>query len=293
MAEETGNPVIDSGQFLGEDGAFSENWLEQAYGADDPMRTDPTLMNTKGVRSMASQLVNAQKHIGQFTGGREFVVLPNEQSSDDEVKESRIKLGMPETAADYKLPGMELPKDMPRDDKLAEHMADVLHKAGASTPVANAAFNGYVEYIKSSLEAAATQEKLDNEEADKTLRGKLGAAYDKSMQLASIAAHAFGDAIDPVETASLIQELKHDPFAAQMLAKIGEAITEKGLTEVPAAVTGELTPADAISKANEIMKDPYYVTDRPTDKPANRQYHDELVQKVKQLFEVSTNKGTG
>ncbi len=291
MAEEAGNPVIDAGQFLGEDGAFSDNWLEQAYGAEDPLRADPTLKNTKSVRSMASQLVNAQKQIGQFSGGREFAILPNEQSDETEINEYRKKTGMPPAPADYKLAEMKLPEGLPKDDKLSEHMSNILHKAGASTSVATEVHNGYVEYIKSSMEAVATQEKIDSQEANKALRGKWGAAYDKNMALAVVAANAFGSGIDATETAALIKELPYDTFAAQMLAKAGEVISEKGLGEKPADTTGELTPADAMTEANKVMTDPYYVSDTPSGKPRNKQYHDELVQKVARLMEMATNKG--
>ena len=291
MAEGTGNPVIEAGQFLGEDGAFSENWLEQAYGEDDPLRADPTLKNTKGIRSMASQLVNAQKQIGQFSAGREFAILPNEQSTDEERNEYHTKIGRPPAASDYKLNDLALPEGLPKEDKLAEHMGNILHKAGASTAIAVAVHNGYTEYIKNALEAEKTQEKIDSQEANKKLRGKWGAAYDKNMAFAVSAANAFGGVIDAAETAELIKELPYDSFAAQMLAKAGEVIAEKGLTTPIIPAAGELTPADAISEANKIMTDPYYVTDTPKDKPRNKAYHDELVAKVAKLFEVSTNKG--
>lgn len=293
MSDETGNPVIEAGQFLGTDGAFSDNWLEQAYPEGDPMRTDPTLLNTKGVRSMASQLVNSQKQIGQFSGGREFAILPNEQSDENEVNEFHNKLGRPATPADYKLSEMQLPEGVPKDDKLAEHMGNLLHKAGASSKLATAVHNGYAEYIKTTMEAAAVQEKLDDANANKDLRAILGAAYDKTLRDIGVMVNAFGNAIDATETAALLAELPNDSFAAQLLGKIAEKFTEGGLTEAAAAATGELTPTAAQEEINKLMADPYYVSATPKDKPRNQALHDQLVAKVQSLFEVKTNTAGG
>lgn len=286
MADVVENPVIDAGQFLGEDGALSDNWLEQAYKEGDPMRTDPTLINTKGIRSMASQLVNSQKQIGQLSGGREFAILPNEQSDEAEIKEFRTKMKVPETAADYKLNEMQLPEGLPRDDKLSEHMGNVLHKAGAPAKMATDIHNGYVEYIKSTMEAAATQEKLDDAAANTELRSKLGAGYDKTMRDIGTLVNLFGNEIDPVETANLLKELPNDSFAAQLLGKIAAKFGEDVLKTPPDPTSGELTPDAAMTEINKIMTDPYYISSQPKDKPRNQAYHDELIAKVQSLFEI-------
>ena len=292
MAEGTENPVIDAGQFLGEDGAFSENWLDQAYGEDDPLRNDPTLKNTKGVRSMASQLVNSQKQLGQLSSGRDFAILPNEQSDEAEIKEYRTKIGVPESGADYKLNEMQLPEGLGKDDKLAEHMAEVLHKSGTPAKQAAAIYNGYTEYMKTAMEAVATQEKLDDAAANKELRGKLGATYDDTLKNIAAVVNAFGNAIDPAETANLIKDLPNDSFAAQLLGKMAEKlVAEKGLTIEPTVTDGSLTPANAMEKFNELTKDPYYLTASPQDKPRNLAYHEELVRKGTALMELATSKG--
>lgn len=291
MAEETGNPVIDAGQFLGEDGAFSENWLEQAYGETDPMRSDPTLVNTKTVRSMASQLVNAQKQIGQFAGGREFAILPNEQSDEAEIKEYHKKTGVPDDVAGYLLNDIPVPEGQTKDEKFIEHMGQTMLGAGVPATMAAKMTKGYMDYFQSSLEAAATQDKIDMQVANKELRGMWGAAYDLNMRNAVAAVNAFGREIDAAESDAMIKELPYDSFAAQLLAKAGEVIAEKPLGDKPPDVTGDLTPATAMTEINKIMTDPYYVTDSPKDKPRNKAYHDELVEKAKQLFEIRANKG--
>lgn len=290
MAEGTENPV-EAGQFLGDDGAFQEGWQGLAFPDDnDPHKTDPTLANIKDFRSMAKMVVSSQKQIGQLSGGREFAILPNEQSSDDERNAYHTKVGRPDAPEGYKLSGLALPEGIQKDEKFAAHMSKVLFDAGTPLTAGIKITNGYLEHIKASMDAVATQDKIDAQEANKQLRGVWGAAYDKNMALAISAANAFGGVIDAAETAALIKELPYDSFASQMLAKAGEVIAEKGLGEPTIPASGELTPADAMTKINELIKDPYYVTDRPPDKPANKAYHDELVEKVKKLFEIRAAK---
>ncbi len=289
---ETKNPVIDAGQFLGEDGALSENWLEQAYGENDPMRSDATLKNTKDVRSMAAQLVNSQKQIGQFSGGREFAILPNEQSTEDEISEYHKKTGRPDAPEGYKLSSAPVPDGVPKtNEKFMTHMEQVLFKAGTSSTMASKIVQGFMEFNKTSFDERKTQEALDDATANKELRGKLGAAYDKTMRDITTLVSAIGNTIDPTATAELLKDLPNDSFAAQLLGKIAERFGEGGLGVPPTPGTGELTPDSAMAKFNELTKDPYYMTASPKDKPRNQAYHDELIQKGAALMTLATNKG--
>ena len=285
------SPVIDSGAFLGDDGALNDGWLGQAYGADDPMRTDATLMQTKNVRDLCSQVVHGQKQIGQFTGGREFAFLPNETSSEDEVNAFHTKLGRGATPADYKLGEMQLPEGLAKDDKLAEHISAVLHKAGVSNKAATEIHNGYAEYMKTSMDGLAAQEKLDDATANQELRGKLGAGYDKTMRDIATVVNLFGNKINPTETAELLKDLPNDSFSAQLLGSIVAKFSEGGLENIPLANDGELTPAAAIEERSKIMRDPYYTSEQPQGKPRNKEYHDELVAKAMKLTELSVKGG--
>ena len=281
------NPVIDAGQFLGEDGAFSENWLEQAYLEDDPMRKDPTLVNTKSVRSMASQLVNSQKQIGQLSGGRDFAILPNEQSDEAEIAAYHTKIGRPDAPEGYEFDKVQLAEGQQKDEKLIARMSKTLFDAGASKGVAAAALKGYVEHQTETLAAMATQDKLEAQEANKKIRATFGAAYDGKMAKAVAACRILGGAIDPEAAEEMVKELPYDEFAAQLFDRVADIIGEKGLKEVPGAPSGVMTPADARTAFNELTKDPYYMTASPKDKPKNQQYHDELIQKGVKLITLS------
>ncbi len=285
--------TIEAAQILGEDGAFQDDWQGLAFPDDtDPLKTDPTLANIKDFRSLARQVVSGESQIGKLTSGRDFAIMPNENSdkeSDEykaEVKAYRAKIGVPEESTGYKLNDIPLPDDIPKDEKLALHMEGVLHKAGASNAVAAAVHKGYVEYIKDTLGAAATQAKLDEQEANVSLRKVLGATYDAKIALAISAINAFGNVIDPKEAAEMIKELPYDVFGTQFLAAVGKVIAEKPPTIKGADPSGVLIPADARSEFNKLTSDPYYMTSSPPGKPVNVAYHDELLEKGTRLLEI-------
>lgn len=287
---------IEAGQFLGEDGAFQENWRDIAFPGDDgeALRSDPTLTNTKDIRSIATQLVNSQKTIGKLSGGRDFTILPNEQSTPEEIAAHHIKLGRPESAEGYELGKVQMPEGVPKDEKFIAKMGQVLFDAGVSKTASDSILKGYMEYSAELLKSMDTEDKLGSAEANKQLHTILGSAYDAKMASANIAIEALARPIDNDFAETLKKELPYDVFAARMLIKMGEMISEdKGLKGTPAQEG--FTPADARAKANELMKDPYYVTDRPQAKdgsgnllhPPNKQYHDELLEKVNRLFEIA------
>jgi len=286
---------VTAEQILGEDGALQDDWQALAFPDDtDPHKTDQTLANIKDIRSMARQVVSGESQIGKLTSGRDFAILPNENADKDsdeyktEVKAYRAKVGVPPESTGYKLNDIPLPEGIPKDEKLALHMEGVLHEAGASAAVAAAVHKGYVDYIKSALEAVATQEKIDDQEANTGLRKTLGATYESTMALATSAINAFGNKIDPEESAKMIKELPYDAFGTQFLAAIGAAIAETPLGQKPAEPTGAMTPADAKSEFNKLASDPYYITSSPPGKPKNIVYHDELIEKGTKLLEIVT-----
>lgn len=281
---ETENPVIEAGQFFGDDGAFSANWREQAFGETDPMRTNPTLKNIKDIRTMAHQVVSGESTIGKLSGGREFAILPTEQSDETEINAFRTKIGRPDAPEGYELSKTEIPEGLPKDENYITHMAKGMFDLGVPKAMAAGVAKLHVDYLKQLNDGVQTQDKLDMQEANKEIRTKFGAAYDNKMLKAIAAARVLGGPIDAGAAEEMVKELPYDSFAAQLFAAMGDIIGEKNLEEVPGAKDGVMTPADAMSEYNKLTKDPYYLTASPPDKPKNQQYHDEIIQKGAKLL---------
>lgn len=282
--------VLEASAFMGENGVLSEDWQTNAFKEDDPLRTDPTLANMKSIHSMANQIVSSESQIGKLSGGREFTILPNENSDDTERGEHFTKLGRPQEAAGYKLSEIKIPEGQERDTDYETKIADVFHRIGISAKQANELANAEVAIMADRAAATKVQNDLDNREEDLKIHTAFGAGYDREMADAVNFAHALGDKIDPEETKLLIEGMKHDSFTAQMFAAAAKLMKENPLGERPGATDGTMTPNDAMIAANELMADPYYLSPNPPDKSANPKYHEQIVAKVAALFDQASGK---
>ncbi len=276
---------IEASAFLGEDGALQEGWQGIAFpDDDDPHKTNPTLANIKDIQSLARQTVSGESTIGKLSGGRAFAILPNENSTPEEIVEYHTKTGRPENAEGYGL-GKDWPEGTKVDEKFVAKMSQAMFDAGASGNIGAAVKKAYGEYTTELAATMATEDKITNTKADQQLRSLLGSAYDDKMKLGNLAIQALALPIDPAFAETLTKEMPYDQNVAQMMIKIGEMISEDpGLKEKAAGQT--FTPGDAMAKINEIMADPYYRTDSPKDMPENTKLHLELVQKVNDLFKM-------
>lgn len=280
------NPV-EAGQFLGDDGVFAEDWLKVAFDEDDPLRQDRTLGNIKDIRTLAKQVVSGESTIGKLSGGRKFTFLLDENSTDEEKKEHYTAIGRPDKAEGYELDRIDVPQGVPKDDKFIAKMSQVLFDGGAPKSLSQSLVKGYMEYTAELLETMATEDKLANTTADQQLHTLLGSAYDEKMKSAFYAIEALALPIDAEFAETLKKELPYDPAAAQLFIKMGEMISsDKGLKGVPPK-PDTFTPGDARAKANEVMANPYYVTEQPTDKPRNVELHNQLIEEVKKLLETA------
>lgn len=280
---------LTADQILGEDGAFVDNWRDEAFPGDDnkEIRSNPTLANIKDVRSLARQVISGESQIGKLTSGRDFAILPNEHSTPEELNAFHTKMGRPKTAPEY-----EFSKAEGADPKFATHMENALHAVGASKAVADAALKGYMAYSVEQAAAQETEDKIADAKADKELRTKLGSQYDATIAQGNLAINALAAPIDPAWAAQLAKEMPFDVNATQFFAKIGALIAEdKGLTQA----TGQtgFTPSDARAKANQVMaENPYYISETPmgpdgTQLPRNKAKHDAAVQEVADLLKMA------
>lgn len=105
------------------------NWFD---GFTNPeVKTWTAAKGFKDAAAVADSAFNLEKLIGHERAGRTLVV-PKDDSPPEEVAAFRAKLGVPATAAEYKLP---LPEGS--DPKLVETIQGWMHKAGATPAMAD------------------------------------------------------------------------------------------------------------------------------------------------------------
>ena len=277
---------LESGQILGDDGAFQADWRDQAFPGDEnkEIRENATLSDTKDVRSMARRLVDKESQIAKLSGGRDFTILPNEHSTPEEIAAHHTKLGRPATAAEY-----EYSKIEGANPKFVEKMEAALHESGVSKTAATAIAKAYGEFGTENAAAVETEQKIADAKADKAIRDQFGSAYDAEMANANLAITALALPINADFAKQLAEDVKYDLNAAQFLSKIGTMIAEDpGLKS--ATGNANFTPSDARAKANEVMSsNPYYVTDQPKDMPRDVAKHNAAILEVKNLLEMANS----
>ena len=275
---------IESGQVLGDDGAFQEDWREHAFPGDEnkELRENPTLANTKDVRTMARRLVDGQSQIAKITGGRDYTILPNEHSTPEEIAEHHTKLGRPAEAKDY-----EYSKIPDANPKFVEKMEAALHSSGVSKSASEAIAKAYGEFGAEHAQAQATEGKIADAKGDKEIRDRLGSTYDTEMANANLAITSLALPIDADYAKDLMEDVKYDSRAQQLLSKIGGMIAEDpGLKSATGSTN--FSPADAKAKAQEIMDtNPYWATDSPVGKPRSVDKHKSAIEEVRNLHEMA------
>ena len=92
----------ETGQIIGEDGSFNEGWMESL---PEDLRGDETLKSIPDLSAMAKMLVSGQKMIGA-----DKIIIPGNESTDEDWGEVFKKLGRPETGEGYEL---AKPEDIP------------------------------------------------------------------------------------------------------------------------------------------------------------------------------------
>ena len=222
MAENE-NPV-EAGQFLGADGAFQEGWQGLAFPGDEneALRTNPTLGNIKDIRTLARQVVSGESTIGKLSGGRAFSILPNEQSTPEEISAHHSKCGRPDSAEGYEFDKVEMPDCEKRDDKFITKMSNALFGAGGSKAVGTAVAKAYMEYNAELKQTMDTEDKLANAEANRQLHTLLGSGYDATMASGNVAIEALARPIDN----AFAETLK-----AEMQAEVQKVLAEVDVSE--------------------------------------------------------------
>lgn len=277
---------LESGQFLGDDGAFQPDWRNDAFPGDEnkEIRENKTLSNIGDIRSMARQVVSGESTIGKLSGGRDFAILPNEHSTPEELDQFHTKMGRPSTSAEY-----EYSKIEGANPKFVEKMEAALHTAGVSKTAAEAIAKAYGEFGAEDAASVVTEQKIADAKGDKAIRDRLGSAYDAEMANANLAITALAAKIDPKFASDLTEDIKYDSNAQQLLSAVGKLIAEDpGLSS--ATGSANFTPSDARAKATDIINNnPYYLSPEPAGKPRNKQAHEAAIAEVQQLFEMANS----
>jgi len=206
----TPSPLVDH------TGAFSKNWRDSL---PEDIRGDKSLDVVTDFPNAIKQLVNANKMIG-----RDKVVVPGPNATDQEKSAFFDAIGRPKTPADYKV---EVPKDLGEiftKDRMDKAKA-LAHKLGATQEQ----FAGYmqdeiqntIELLKGDDEALAKE----REDAIKDLHKRFGGAYDERMHLSNrMVSEMCKD--DPSKQMRILGKFGNDPDFIEFCSDAGAKLVE-------------------------------------------------------------------
>jgi hypothetical protein len=156
------------------------SWKESI---SEEFRSDPSIEKFTEIDALAKSYINATKMIGQ-----DKVVIPNNNSTEDQWSEVYSKLGRPETADQYKL---DVKSDVVNFDESAiKSFAEQSHKLGLNNKQAE----GILDFYKNNMEGTAQQSKIDTEtaqvQAEQQLRQEWGRDFEGKVKQAGALAKA-------------------------------------------------------------------------------------------------------
>jgi hypothetical protein len=238
----------------------------------EEFRKDPNIEKFTEIDALAKSYINATRMIGQ-----DKLVIPNNNSTEDQWNEVYSKLGRPESADKYNL---NVKSDIVALDKNSiKSFAEQSHKLGLNNKQAE----GILQFYKNNMEGSAQQSKIDTETAqaqsEQMLRQEWGRDFESKVKQAGALAKA------NINPDVLDMQLKDGtrvgdhPEIIKGFAKIAGMMSEDKIlsTESGNATTSKDIQSE-ISALTQDRNSPYWVKNHPD--------HDKAVQQVYTLREM-------
>ena len=175
--------------YLGEDGAFQEDWLgnlpEDTFEKDDTGKLKQgDLADHKNLGSIVKSYLKTQQLMGT-------AIQPlGEKPTEEQIKAHRAKVGCPDTAEGYEVAE---PKDLPEGLAFDKELVKSAAQYSFDNHVPKGVFEGLVKLVmesqagayKQAIEARTAESDKTIEAAENQLKGKHGAKYDEFLETAN------------------------------------------------------------------------------------------------------------
>jgi len=247
----------------------TSSWKESI---SEEFRTDPSIEKFTEIDALAKSYINATKMIGQ-----DKIVIPTNNSTEDQWSEVYQKLGRPESADKYQLDVKS--EAVPIDENAVKQFAENAHKLGLNNKQAQ----GILEFYKNNMEGTVQQSKIDTEtaqvQAEQQLRQEWGRDFEGKVKQAGALAKA------NINPEVLDMELKDGtrvgdhPEIIKGFAKIASMMSEDKIisTESENIDSTKNIESEIASIVND-RQGPYWNKNHPD--------HDKVVQQVYTLREM-------
>jgi len=239
------------------------------------VRDNPMIERFDTPEKLFSSFQNANSLI---TGG-EKLIMPKDEA-DPNWQAVYNRLGRPEKSDGYRMPVFkDLPKGLEVNLEGFKPTLEKLHAAGASQKVIEIAINDYVAEKVEVHNGSYKKIEDANTAAQALLRKEWGTGYDANAQLADKTL-IHGAKGDKDLSKRLAEKYGNDPDMIRVLANLGNEFHED-VMGIGSSRPGDLTPAAAQMKINEILQNPGHAYFNGQD-PA----HNQAVEQVTQLHQL-------
>ena len=238
----------------------------------EEFRKDPSIEKFTEIDALAKSYINATKMIGQ-----DKLVIPNNNSTEDQWNEVYEKLGRPESADKYSLDAKSEVVNF--DDTAIKSFAEQSHKLGLNNKQAQ----GILEFYKNNMEGTAQQSKIDTEtaqaQAEQQLRAEWGRDFEGKVKQAGALAKANINPEVLDMTLSNGTRLGDHPEIIKGFAKIAGMMSEDKIVATESENVDTKTDIESeISALTNDTNGPYWNKNHPE--------HDKIVQQVYTLREM-------
>lgn len=178
------------------------------------------------------------------------VVLPDRESSSEEIEAFYERLGRPKTPDDYEISFPAGASETSEDDGKRAFL-DAMHRAGATAPAVQAAIDWYFAALAENDSNAERAASAKLAETEATIRRDWGSAYDRQVEGARRAARKFGGP----ELLAVLNEagIAHHPALLRTFAAIGATTAEDSILESDGGREG----ASAHKRIDRLMAEHY------------------------------------
>lgn len=238
----------------------------------EEFRNDPNISKFTEIDALAKSYINATRMIGQ-----DKVVIPNQNSTEDQWNEVYAKLGRPESPDKYKLDFKS--EVAPIDENAIKSFAEVAHKTGLNERQAQAILDFYKQNSEQSLNQSRVDTETAQAQAEQQLRQEWGKQFDENISKAAAVAKAnmSGDVLDMQLKDGT--RLGDHPDVIKGFAKIAGLLSEdKVVTTESESVDQGRDLESEISKIVNDRTGPYWNKTHPE--------HSKMVQQVYTMREM-------
>ena len=253
--------------FANDKGEFRADWTASL---PEDLRESAALKNIKTVEGMAKSYLSAQRMVGA-----DKVVLPNENTTEDERAEFYSKLGRPDAPEGYEFKPVEakdLPAGVAPNLEFEKAFANKAFELGLTKEQANGLRDWHQnDIVLPSLKDADGDMEKEHNVAVEALKKKWGMGYQANVDLANKVFIKFDPSRQLIDMG-----LGNNPALVEMFAAIGKTMSEDKLIVGQA----DKTPGNAQSEISAMqadLKGPLYNAEHPQ--------HNEYVAKLAALFQ--------